>query len=552
MTRGTVPVDYAYCGSTNFIPSRKILRIAEMVEQVKKGSREPVVRKKAYELAREVCNAPLNIKEMREDNLHAIAEAIYVWVRDRIAYVNDPAGEYFQPPVKTLEVGAGDCDDQSILLAAMLGSIGFEPILVILPDHVYVELLVGEKQVPMDPTATNAAFGTLSASMVEHFTEKYGLEFKDYLRIPIAHHVIVTEKKQVVKTKTPLQMAMYLEEKAAALYNDGDYRVAEQQFAKAAKLYHDAGLHAESRDVREGLFASSNFCMGWAHLTQAMHLVLNQKHDDLHLLQSELNQARSCFAISKPYFENFNNNKSAAGIAREVDALESILDGYQETLLADFLMHIGDRDASLHHYAKAREVYREAMAKTKLHGLKSHAEQSLDSLAHYEKVSQTSAPRVETTTGTAKIPDAENLSEKFDITPEELRRIQEQLVNVTGERLRKEFLSLSIETGIPISILEAVHSRTIEILLRVDHPHPRDRYGNVVRVHPEIMEQLGLQRVDRARIVFGAKEYIVTVQPLDADDGRDVIKINKMVRDVLGVEVGDMVKLERASGGGMF
>ena len=35
-----------------------------------------------------------------------------------------------------------------------------------------------------------------------------------------------------------------------------------------------------------------------------------------------------------------------------MDALESVLKGYQETLLADFLMHIGDRDASLRHYAK--------------------------------------------------------------------------------------------------------------------------------------------------------------------------------------------------------
>lgn len=393
MTQGTVPVDYAYCGSTNFIPSRRILRIAEMVEQVKKGSRESAVRKKAFELARDVCNAPLNIKEMSEENLLEIAEAIFVWVRDRIAYVNDPAGEYFQPPVRTLEVGAGDCDDQSILLAAMLGSIGFEPILVILPEHVYVELQVGGKQVPMDPTASNTAFGTLSASMVEHFREKYVLEFEDYLRVPIAHHVIVTAKKQVVETKTPLQMAMYLEKKAAVSYKGYDYHAAEQRFAKAAKMYHDAGLHAESWDAREGLFASSNFCMGWAHLTQVMHLVLNKKHDDLHLLQSELNKARSCFAISKQYFEKFN--KSAAGIAREVNALESILDGYQETLLADFLMHSGDRDAALRHYAKAREVYKATMTKTKLHGLRSHIEQSLDSLSHYENVSRTSAPAVE-------------------------------------------------------------------------------------------------------------------------------------------------------------
>jgi len=391
MTQGTVPVDYTYCGSTNFIPSRKILRIAEMVELVKKGSRDAAVRKKAYELASDVCNAPLNIKEMSEENLLEIAEAIYVWVRDSIAYVNDPAGEYFQPPVKTMEVGAGDCDDQSILLAAMLGSIGFEPILVILPEHVYVELRVGEKQMPMDPTASNTAFGTLSASMVAHFKEKYGLEFEDYLRIPIAHHVVVTAKKQVVETKTPLQMAMYLEKKAAVSHKECDYRAAEQRFAKAAKMYREAGLHTESRDAREGLFASSNFCMGWAHLTQVMHLVLNQKHDDRHLLQSEINQARSYFEISKPHFEK----QGAAGIASELDALECILDGYQETLLADFLSHIGDHDASVRHYAKAREMYKEAKAKTELPWLRNHIKQSQESLSYYEKVSQTSAPAVE-------------------------------------------------------------------------------------------------------------------------------------------------------------
>ena len=189
-----------------------------------------------------------------------------------------------------------------------------------------------------------------------------------------------------------------------------------------------------------------------------------------------------------------------------------------------------------------------------LSGLKSHIEQSLDSLSYYENLSQKSDKAVETTTatGTAKILDEETFSEQFDIAPEELRRIHERLGNVTGERLRKEFLTLSIETSIPISILEAIHSRTVEILLRVEHPHPKDRYGNVVRVHRGIMEQLGLQRIDRAKIAFGEKEYIVTVQPLDANDDREVIKVGKIVRDVLGVNVGDTVKLERASIGVMF
>ena len=549
MTSGTAQVDYAYCGSTSFIPSKKILRIAEMIEEVKKGSRDPAVRKKAFELARDVCSAPLAIKGMPDDDLLGIADAIFLWVRDRIAYINDPAGEYFQPAARTLEVGAGDCDDQSILLAAMLGSIGFEPILAILPEHVYVELPVGagETPLPMDPTAPSAAFGTLPAGMVEHFKEKYGLNVGDYLRIPIADHLIVTAKKQVVTTKTPLQMAMYLEKKAAKSYNEGDYQASEPRFTKAAKMYHDAGLHTASNDSREGVFASSNFCMGWAHLTRVMHLVSDLTHDDLHLLQSEIDQARSGFGACKPYFEEHG----AADVANEVDALESILAGHQETLLADFLMHSGDRDAALRHYASAGALYAGAKAKTELSGLRAHVGPALASLPRYNDVPQASEGVVEM----ARISEEEeDLSERFDISPEDLGRIQERLADVTGERLRKEFLTLSIETGIPIGVLEAIRSRAVEITLEVDHPHPLDRYGNAVRVHPEVMERLGLQRIDRARIVFGEAGHVVMVQPLDdsGDDFLGVIKVNRMVRDALGVEVGGTVRLERASGGVVF
>jgi len=406
---------------------------------------------------------------------------------------------------------------------------------------------VGEKQVPMDPTAPSAAFGTLPAGMVEHFKEKYGLDVPDYLRIPIADHLIVTAKKQVVTTKTPLAMAMYLEKKAAESYNEGDYQASEQRFTKAAKMYHDAGLHVASNDSIEGLFASSNFCMGWAHLTRLMHLVSDRKHDNLHQLQLEIDQAISGFGTCKPYFEEHG----AVGVAKEVDALENILSGHKETLLADFLMHSGDRDAALRHYANAGEMYEVAKVKTELSGLRGHVEQALASLPRYDDVPQAS----EVVAEMARISEEEeDLSERFDISPEDLGRIQERLADVTGERLRKEFLTLSIETGIPTGVLEAIHSRVVEITLKVDHPHPLDRYGNAVRVHLEVMERLGLQRIDRARIVFGGTEHVVTVQPLEGGDGDflGVIKVNRMVRDALGVGVGDTVRLERASGGGVF
>jgi hypothetical protein len=417
----------------------------------------------------------------------------------------------------------------------MLGSIGFEPILVILPEHVYVELPVGagETPLPMDPTAPSAAFGTLPAGMVEHFKEIYGLDTPDYLRIPIVDHLIVTATKQVVTTKTPLAMAIYLEKKAAESYNEGDYQASEQRFTKAAKMYRDAGLHTASDDSRDGLFASSNFCMGWAHLTRAMYLIVDQKHDDIHLLQSAIDQAGSCFGTCKPYFEKHG----AAEVAKEVDALESILSGHQETLLADFLMHNGDHNAALRHYAKAGAMYEVAKAKTELSGMRDHVGQALASLPRYEDVPQASEGVVEIV-GMSE--EEEGLSEKFDISPADMRRVRERLAGVTGERLRREFLTLSIETGIPIGVLEAIRSRAVEIMLEVDHPHPRDRYGNAVRVHPEVMERLGLQRIDRARVVFGGTGHVVTVQPLDGsgDELVDVIRVNRMVRDVLGVAVG--------------
>jgi hypothetical protein len=48
-------------------------------------------------------------------------EALHEFVRDNIRYMPDPADiELLQTPQKTLEFGQGDCDDQSMLLAAML------------------------------------------------------------------------------------------------------------------------------------------------------------------------------------------------------------------------------------------------------------------------------------------------------------------------------------------------------------------------------------------------------------------------------------------------
>jgi tetratricopeptide (TPR) repeat protein len=539
-----VSLDYTSCGSLNFMPSKKVLKVAEMIEQTKKGSREPAVRKTAYEAVKKIYNEPLDIKRMSDEERNKAAEAIFLWVRDNIAYINDPPGDHFQPAVATLEVRAGDCDDQAILLAAMLGSIGFEPIFVVLPDHVYVELQQSDgEQIPMDPTVKNARFGELPKGMRDYIEERYGLAFKDYLRVPIGHHIIVTPEKEIVETKRPLEMAVHNEEKGAASFRKKEYRSAKHNFLAAAKMYYEAALHTDPEEVKEGLLASSKFCDGWRHLTQMMHLILHHHEDHLSLLQSIINQARRSFEASRLYFEKVGKTELAGGIV----AICATLAGYEEMLLGAFLRHLQDDDASRRHYAKAKENFNMAMARTELPGLRDHIQQALDSLPDYdiplprrERLGE--GERIEKIRPDTK--DVRSLSERFDIATEELEKIQKRLASLKVDQLRKEIFALAIETGIPVNIMEAIYSQSSEILLRVAHPHPKDRYGNVVRVHPEIIEQLGLQKIDQARIIFSGKEHMVTVRPLD-DCDRDVIKVNRMMRDVLRVNVGDMVKLER-------
>ena len=54
-------------------------------------------------------------------------DAVFSFVQNNIRYVRDINGvETIQTPVKTLELGSGDCDDKTTLLAALLESIGFE------------------------------------------------------------------------------------------------------------------------------------------------------------------------------------------------------------------------------------------------------------------------------------------------------------------------------------------------------------------------------------------------------------------------------------------
>jgi len=92
-------------------------------------------------------------------------DAVFDWIKANIEFRGE-YGETLQSPEATINLGAGDCDDQSMLAAAMLNSLGYNTrfktvALAYSPDeysHVYLE--VRDKRtgqwVPLDPTVAMA------------------------------------------------------------------------------------------------------------------------------------------------------------------------------------------------------------------------------------------------------------------------------------------------------------------------------------------------------------------------------------------------------------
>ncbi len=85
--------------------------------------------------------------------------SLHAFVRDNIRYVGDITNvETVQSPDKTLEYGAGDCDDKSTLLCALLESIGHPTRFVAIGfqagvySHVYCETKIGSSWIPLETT----------------------------------------------------------------------------------------------------------------------------------------------------------------------------------------------------------------------------------------------------------------------------------------------------------------------------------------------------------------------------------------------------------------
>jgi hypothetical protein len=124
------------------VPSESLdSRMDFLITEVWEGIQDPKIQNLAARILEEY-NVPARDWEGE-------SRAVFNWVRDNIRYTRDPEGlELFRKPIRTVQLGIADCDDMSILIAALLGTIGHTLLLRVIgvssdePEHIYpVDLL---------------------------------------------------------------------------------------------------------------------------------------------------------------------------------------------------------------------------------------------------------------------------------------------------------------------------------------------------------------------------------------------------------------------------
>jgi hypothetical protein len=128
--------------------------VARMQVLIRQGVKDFYVRQKAIDI--------LLAKGVRPKDYLGEIKALFKWVQRNVRYTKDAFRlEILHSARRMLELRAGDCDDMSILLGAMLEAIGHPVRLVIVgpdflrPDlftHVYIEVYHKGRWIPLDAT----------------------------------------------------------------------------------------------------------------------------------------------------------------------------------------------------------------------------------------------------------------------------------------------------------------------------------------------------------------------------------------------------------------
>jgi transglutaminase-like putative cysteine protease len=125
----------------------------------------------------QIREAALNI--LRGVNSFAAqAQAIQAWVQQNIEYRRDPPDvELVQTPQVTMQLRAGDCDDQAVLTAALLQSTGHPSQFIAVGirgdplSHVLTQTLIGSSWVAVE-TIERRPLGWMPPGVTSYYIRK--------------------------------------------------------------------------------------------------------------------------------------------------------------------------------------------------------------------------------------------------------------------------------------------------------------------------------------------------------------------------------------------
>lgn len=125
---------------------------------------EPDVRAKAAETARSYPGAY---------NIYQVC-SLFDMVKEEVEYVSDPRGnDIWEPANVTLRIGAGDCEDQAILLSSMLEAVGGTTRVYLTDNHAFAAVYLGNGTGPTEEAikGVRAYYGNVD---VNYLTDEYG------------------------------------------------------------------------------------------------------------------------------------------------------------------------------------------------------------------------------------------------------------------------------------------------------------------------------------------------------------------------------------------
>jgi hypothetical protein len=134
--------------------------VRAMCRLIEKGKKDPIVHETAARIIREA-NVPAY-------NWTAEARAMFQWVLECIRFTRDVYGkETLHAAPEILRLGIGDCDDFTILLCSLLGTIGHKCRIVTIArlederhfSHVFPQVFLEGRWVTIDAARRGAAFG---------------------------------------------------------------------------------------------------------------------------------------------------------------------------------------------------------------------------------------------------------------------------------------------------------------------------------------------------------------------------------------------------------